>query len=123
MKRDDEKKRLMDQLLIKEKQFLNPDFSATRLAELMGVPNYTLSRAIKAWYGTSYSGVVHTLRIQEAARLLRDKRYAPYSVDDIGAIVGFRNRLSFFSAFKKMTGMTPDRFRKGEPPAGLWPTH
>ena len=44
-------------------------------------------------------------------RHLKDKRFAPYSIDDIGLMVGFRNRQSFFSAFKKVSGTTPEKYR------------
>ena len=59
----------------------------------------------------SYSDIVHTYRIQDAVRYLKDRRFALYSMDDIGTMVGFRNRQSFFAAFKKATGTTPDKFR------------
>lgn len=98
-------------ILEDEKQFLDPLFTATRLAARLGVPNYTLSRILHHTYGMNYTRIVHHLRVQEAMRLLKDRRYDPYSIDDIGMMSGFHNRQSFFAAFKRSTGFTPDKLR------------
>ena len=105
-------KERIDAILIRGKGYLAPDFSAQQLAEEMGISAFALSRLLKTIYGMSYSEIVHTYRIQDAMRHLKDKRLAPYSIDDIGAMVGFKNRQSFFSAFKKATGTTPEKFRQ-----------
>ena len=105
-------KESIDAILIKGKGYLEPDFSAQRLAERLGISAFSLSRMLKAIYGKSYSDIVHAHRIQDAMCHLKDKRFAPYSVDDIGMMVGFKNRQSFFTAFKKVTGMTPEKFRQ-----------
>lgn len=101
----------IEAILIKEKGYLAHEFSAQQLAERIGISAFALSRLLKATYGMSYANLVHTYRIQDAMHHLKDKRFAPYSIDDIGAMVGFKNRQSFFTAFKKVTGITPEKFR------------
>ncbi|MDE5740148.1 MAG: helix-turn-helix domain-containing protein [Bacteroidaceae bacterium] len=104
----------IDDLLIKGKKYRDPNFSAQTLAEMLEVSASKLSRIIKEEYGTSYTNIVHGYRVQDAKRYLKDARMLPYSVDDIGALVGFKNRQSFFNAFRKATGTTPERFRRAE---------
>lgn len=104
-------KDLIEEILIRGKRYRDPDFSARKLAEALGVSSFQLSRIIKATYGISYADIVHSFRIQDAMRHLKDKRFTPYSIDDIGLMVGFRNRQSFFSAFKKVSGTTPEKYR------------
>ena len=104
----------IDDILIKEKRYRDPEFSAGKLAERLGLPAYKLSKVFKAEYGVSYASLVHTHRIQDAVRHLKDHRFTPYTVDDIGTYVGFCNRQSFFHAFKRIMGTTPERFRKLE---------
>lgn len=111
MDRQDCYKENINNILIKEKRYRDPNFSASKLAEMLGVSPFKLSRIIKSEYDMSYSDIVCTYRIQDAMRYLMDKRFVPYSIDDIGMIVGFRNRQSFFTAFKKMSGTTPDKYR------------
>lgn len=103
----------IDEILIRGKRYRDPRFSAGELAEMLGVSGWKLSRIVRKEYGMGYAEVVHGYRIKEAMRHLRDRRFAAYSVDDIGEMVGFGNRQSFFSAFKKIVGMTPERYRKG----------
>ena len=101
----------IDDILIRNKKYRDPRFSAGKLAEMLGVSGWTLSRIVRKEYGMRYAELVHGCRIKEAMRHLRDKRFAAYSVDDIGAMVGFGNRQSFFSAFKQIAGMTPEKYR------------
>lgn len=105
------KNRIVD-IVIKQRMYRDPDFSAGKLAETLGVPNYKLSRIMQAEFGMSYADLVLARRVEEAKRLLQDERYSPYTVDDIGVMVGFKNRQSFFDAFKKYGGMTPEKWRK-----------
>lgn len=111
MEKRDLYKESIETILIKEKRYLVPDFSARKLAEQIGISAFALSRFLKTAYGKSYTDFVHTYRIQDAMRHLKNKRFNPYSIDDIGVMVGFKNRQSFFSAFKKVTGTTPEKFR------------
>lgn len=108
----DSYKAQIDRILIAEKKYGDPEFSATRLAEELGVSTYKLSRILKTEYGMTFHDIVHAYRIRNAMRYLKDRRFTPYSVDDIGEMVGFGNRQSFFSAFRKVTGTTPERFRQ-----------
>ena len=104
-------KKDIDRLLFREKRYRDPSFSATRLAEMLGISVYKLSRVLRREYDATYPELVHAPRIQDAMRHLKDSRFAPCSVEDIGQMVGFRNAQSFYAAFRKATGMTPNRFR------------
>lgn len=102
----------INEILIQEKQYKDPEFSASKLAERLGVSVFRLSRILKAEYGMTYTAIVHEQRMQDAMRHLKDPRYAPFTVDDIGTMVGFRNQQSFFEAFRRATGTTPMQYRK-----------
>jgi methylphosphotriester-DNA--protein-cysteine methyltransferase len=43
---------------------------------------------------------------------LTDKRYAAKNIEDISTMVGFANRQSFYAAFYKIMGETPNGYRK-----------
>ena len=44
--------------------------------------------------------------------VLTDKRYADKNVEEISTMVGFANRQSFYAAFYKNVGETPNGYRK-----------
>ena len=99
-------------ILVKKRRYRDPDYKASMLADELGITVYALSRILKTEYGKAYSDIVLPLRIEDAKKMLEnpDKNYL--SVDDIGVWVGFRNRTSYFDAFKRFTGMTPQMYRK-----------
>ena len=102
----------IDTLLIKGHKYRDPDYSATRLAEELGIENYALSKILKKEYGCSYSDMVLSLRIEDAKQHLANPHKANLTIDEIGLLVGFKNRVSFFQAFRRFTGDTPEEYRK-----------
>ena len=63
-------------------------------------------------YGQNYSCLLNEYRVKDALHLLTDKRYADKNVEEISAMVGFANRQSFYAAFYKNVGKTPNGYRK-----------
>ena len=109
-------KKEIDALLIKSHKYRDPDYSATRLAEDLGVEGYQLSRIIKKEFGSSYSDIVLSLRVADAKRYLANPKKADMTVDEIGILVGFKNRVSFFLAFKRFSGLSPEKYRRNTLP-------
>jgi AraC-like DNA-binding protein len=59
----------------------------------------------------NYTSFVNKYRIEEAMSLLVDKRYQDLNVAEIGYMVGFSNRQSFYSSFFRILGITPRDYR------------
>ncbi len=85
--------------------------SAACVADRMGVSKSSFSRIVQACYACNYTELVNAHRIIDACAMLNDGHNASVSVDEIGLWVGFRNRQSFFTAFRKYTGTTPLQYR------------
>ena len=107
------KERILN-LLWMEKKYRDPEYSQQQLAADLGISVFTLSRNLQQVFGLRYMELVHRWRIQDAMRHLRNQRKQQYTVDNIGVLVGFKNRQSFFSAFKKEAGTTPELYRQTE---------
>jgi AraC-like DNA-binding protein len=60
----------------------------------------------------NFSCLVNEYRIKDALRLLSDKKHADKNVEEISAMVGFANRQSFYAAFYRIVGETPNGYRK-----------
>lgn len=103
---------------IKKKAYRDTDFTATRLAEMIGVRNYTLSRIMKKVFGKSFSAMVNEQRVKDAMRYLKDPRLQGTRVDDIGFMVGFGNRQTFHTEFRRQTGFTPAQYRQTDTGSG-----
>ena len=62
--------------------------------------------------GASFFEYVNQLRIEEAKRLLTETTRSDLHVIEAAYMVGFNNKVSFNTAFKKATGMTPTEYRR-----------
>ena len=60
----------------------------------------------------NYSCLLNEYRIKDALRLLADKKNNEKNVEEISAMVGFANRQSFYAAFYRIVGETPNGYRK-----------
>ncbi|MBQ2709833.1 MAG: helix-turn-helix domain-containing protein [Clostridia bacterium] len=67
-----------------------------------------LSRMVRALYSTSFHKIVTTVRLDAAAKLLREGNA---TIDQVGQTVGFQSRSCFYRAFRARYGMTPAEYR------------
>lgn len=99
-------------IIVLQKKYKDPNYSAKDLAKELKTNTRYLSAVINSRFGMNYSCLVNEYRIKDAQHLLVDKRYADKNVEEISAMVGFANRQSFYAAFYKNVGVTPNAFRK-----------
>ena len=99
-------------LIVIQKKYKDPNYSAKDLAKELRTNTRYLSAVINSRFGMNYSCLLNEYRIKEALHLLVDKRYAEKNVEEISALVGFANRQSFYAAFYKNVGETPNGYRK-----------
>ena len=89
-----------------------PQLSIGDVAAMLGVGPRTLSAVLKREGGGNFCTFVSDLRLAEAERLLRLRRYARFSAEQIGLMVGFASRQSFYPHFKSKYGCTPIEYRR-----------
>lgn len=95
--------------ILQEKLFLENELSLTELARKTGFTYHQLSEAINLAGGKNYHDYLNEFRVREAKRLLLDQNA---TVISIAYAAGFNNKVSFFKAFKKSTGMTPGEWKQ-----------
>lgn len=88
------------------------DFSLSVLAEKVGKSPRQVSQVINEIFNTNFSSVVNRIRIFEACRRLDSPKYANWSVEGIAESVGYTQRNTFSTNFKKYTGMGIREYRK-----------
>lgn len=82
--------------------------SLAEAAEIAGLSSRSLQRKL-AQAGLSYSDLVDAARYENASRLLRETHL---KVIDIALSSGYSDHAHFTRAFRRMTGLTPRRFRQ-----------
>ena len=96
-------------IIVVQKKYKDPDYSAKDLAKELKTNTRYLSAVVNSRFGMNYSCLLNEYRVKDALHLLTDKRYA---MEEISAMVGFANRQSFYAAFYKNVGETPNGYRK-----------
>ncbi len=105
----------LDQLLIGDRVFTDPDLDLPRLAAQMALSINDLSYLINEGYGVNFFGLVNAHRVDEARRLLISPQHRHLSILGVAYEVGFSSKTTFYTAFKKYTGQTPSAFVKANP--------
>lgn len=95
-----------------EKTYTDSTLSVNRLAERMGVPPYLLSKAVNVVFQKSFPELLHDYRVAEAARRLLHPDYSHLSIEGIATESGFQSLSAFYTAFKKVNGMTPTEWKQ-----------
>ena len=99
-------------IMVLEKAYKDKAFSAKRLAEMLGTNSRYVSVVLNTRFQTNYNSFVNGLRVEEAMRILVDRKYCQYSIQDISDMVGFSCRQSFYNAFMKIRGVSPQDYRE-----------
>ena len=107
---DELKKGILRQIAVKRK-YRNPNYNARKLAEDLQTNVRYISAVVRVQFHMNYSSFVNKYRVEEAKSILADQRYFDLKLEDVGDMVGFAHRQSFYAAFQKYTGMTPKAYR------------
>ena len=99
-------------LVIVKKKYKDPNFSSKDLAKLLKTNTRYLSAVVNSRFGMNYSCLLNEYRVKDALRIMADKKNADKNIEEISAMVGFANRLSFYAAFYRIVGETPNGYRK-----------
>ena len=96
-------------IVVVQKKYKDPDYSAKDLAKELKTNTRYLSAVVNSRFGMNYSCLLNEYRVKDAKHLLTDKRYADKNVEEISTMVGFANVSSFYAAiFIKNVGETPN---------------
>ncbi|CAI8880425.1 AraC family transcriptional regulator [Chryseobacterium sp. IT-36CA2] len=93
-----------------ENPYLDDKLTLQKLAELIGMQEKQLSVLINKHTGKHFFDFINEFRINKAKNLLKD--HPQLTVLEVLYEVGFNSKSSFYTAFKKETGVTPTDYRK-----------
>ncbi|OMQ09087.1 AraC family transcriptional regulator [[Flexibacter] sp. ATCC 35103] len=97
-------------VILEKELFLNPDFSLDEAAKELKVTKHVLSQYVNEILGKSFSNLIKEYRIEKAKLLLESTNN--YTIESLGYDSGFSSKSTFFTTFKKITGITPAEYQK-----------
>jgi AraC-like DNA-binding protein len=98
-------------MMLEQKKFTDPDLNLAGCAEQLKTNTTYLSRFFNNHYGVSFKDYLNDLRVKEACRMMSNPGFNHLSIDQIYTQAGFSSKASFYSVFRKFTGMSPAAFR------------
>lgn len=96
----------------REKYFINTNITVRELALQINSNRSYVSQVINDKKAMTFHRFINGYRINEAIRLLMDSGFDGLSIEGIASSVGFISKSAFYSAFRKITGLTPVEYRK-----------
>lgn len=101
----------LDQFIRKEKKYLLTKYTLQNLAMDCEYSSSTLSVIINTIAQKSFIDYLNEMRVDQAKTLLTDSDYENYTITSIGLESGFNSKSTFYTVFKKHTGLTPVNYR------------
>ncbi|WP_415403980.1 helix-turn-helix domain-containing protein [Tateyamaria sp. SN3-11] len=92
----------------RDRLYRDPTLTLASLSKHVGVSTNYVSQTLNEHLGQSFFDFVNGWRVQEAIPLVEQ---SDQTVLSIAYEVGFNSRSSFYTAFRKKTGLTPSAFK------------
>jgi YesN/AraC family two-component response regulator len=103
---------LMERIMkVVNKNLSNSDFNVDMLTQEVGISRAQLHRKMKEMTGISTSEFIRNIRLEQAARLLREQKI---NVTQVAYTVGFSNLAHFSTIFRKHFGISPSEYAERE---------
>jgi len=96
--------------LEKKKLYTKTDLTLTQLSSEAGIPRHQISQAINFSGSGNFFDLVNNYRVEEFKRLVTQPEKRHLNLVGIAQEAGFNSKASFYSVFKKKTGMTPAEY-------------
>lgn len=100
----------VDQLMQEKMIFRENDLTLEKLAKQVGCSIHELSQLLNSKYQQTFPAYINSLRVSYAQKLLNDQ--PGLKIWQVEADAGFNNRVTFNTAFKRETGLSPSAYKK-----------
>lgn len=93
-----------------EKLYTNTDINLRALAIELNIKEKELSRLINTYANTNFYHFINAYRVNEFKNLLQSSKAEQLSTLGLAQEAGFSSKSTFYTAFKKLEGMTPKQY-------------
>jgi AraC-like DNA-binding protein len=102
----------LQSLMNDRKPYKNPDLNIQALAGQLQISKNHLTQVLNEDLKMNFFEFINFHRIEEAKRLLLDPGYSHLSLQGIANESGYQSKTTFFANFRKITGLTPQKWSK-----------
>ncbi len=100
----------VDSVMQEFRPFLKQDCNLSKVSELLGIPVHHLGYYFREVRKQPFTDYRNEWRVEYAKKLIVEGLADFMTLEAIGLLSGFSNRNTFFTAFKKVEGISPGAF-------------
>lgn len=93
-----------------QKLYRDNNLTLTQLSEAASIPKHQISQAINSCYSGNFFDLINDYRVEAFKQLAAQPDNKHLSLLGIAQEAGFNSKASFYSVFKKKTGLTPSEY-------------
>ncbi|HCV81176.1 helix-turn-helix domain-containing protein [Zunongwangia profunda] len=82
-----------------------------KVAQKLGISTGYVSQIINTVTGDNFAFYINQYRVEAVKEMISNPEYENYSLLAIGLEAGFTSKTTFYKAFKKVTGQTPNEYK------------
>lgn len=100
------------ELLCKEHHiYTDSTLNREKVAEKLGISAGYVSQIINTITGDNFANYINQYRIEAVKEMISNSEYENYNLLTMGLESGFTSKTTFYKAFKKVTGQTPNEYK------------
>ncbi|OAZ05350.1 helix-turn-helix domain-containing protein [Flavobacterium succinicans] len=82
-----------------------------KIAEKLGISAGYVSQIVNTVTGDNFANYINNYRVEAVKEMISNSEYEKYNLLMMGLESGFTSKTTFYKAFKKATGQTPNEYR------------
>ncbi len=102
----------LTKIIEEEHLYRDPYLSRDDVAEKLSISGGYLSQLLSKDGDQNFSDFINSYRVDDVKSMMARPEFDRYSLLSIGLEAGFNSKTTFYSSFKKATGMTPSEYKK-----------
>lgn len=100
------------ELLCKEQHiYTDSTLNREKVAEKLGISPGYVSQIVNAVTGDNFANYINQYRVEAVKEMISNPEYENYNLLTMGLESGFTSKTTFYKAFKKITGQTPNEYK------------
>jgi AraC-like DNA-binding protein len=100
------------ELLCKDQHiYTDSTLNREKVAEKLGISAGYVSQIVNTITGDNFAHYINQYRVEAVKEMISDPEYKNYTLLTMGLESGFTSKTTFYNAFKKVTGQTPNEYK------------
>jgi AraC-like DNA-binding protein len=100
------------ELLCKDQHiYTDSTLNREKIAEKLGISAGYVSQIINTITGDNFANYINQYRVEAVKKMISNSEYENYNLLTMGLESGFTSKTTFYKAFKKVTGQTPNEYK------------